>query len=103
MEEQLGRAGESSLNISKCPHLPSVMSLLWAELEDCPFVCRVARAVQCTRHCDGVFASHTSSLVESTRVGSRASAELARARVDEDRGEEVAWGSEGEGGGPGPP
>ena len=34
--------------------------------------------------------------LESTRVGSRASAEMARARVDEVRGEE------GEEGGPGP-
>ena len=41
--------------------------------------------------------------LESTRVGSRVSAEMARARVGEGRGEGVAWGSEGEGGGPGPP
>ena len=41
--------------------------------------------------------------LESTRVGSRASAEMARARVGEDRGEGAAWGSEGEEGGPGPP
>ena len=41
--------------------------------------------------------------LESTRVGSRASAEMARARVDGGRGDEAAWGSEGEEGGPGPP
>ena len=41
--------------------------------------------------------------LESTRGGSRASAEMARARVDEDRGSEAAAGSEGEEGGPGPP
>ena len=37
------------------------------------------------------------------RVGCRASAEMARARVDEGRGEEVARGTEGGKGGPGPP
>ena len=34
--------------------------------------------------------------LENTRMGSRASAEMTRARVDEDRGHEDAWGSEGE-------
>ena len=42
-------------------------------------------------------------LLEGTRVGSRASAEMARGRVDEVRGEEAAWGEEGEEGGPGLP
>ena len=32
---------------------------------------------------------------ENTRVGCRASTEMARTRVDEDRGEEDAWVSEG--------
>ena len=41
--------------------------------------------------------------LESARVGSRASAEMARARVDEVRGKEAAWGSGGEEGWPGPP
>ena len=41
--------------------------------------------------------------LESTRVGCRASAEMARARVDEDRGEGVTQNAEGEEGGPGPP
>ena len=44
--------------------------------------------------------------LESTGVGSRASAEMTRARVDEDRVEEAAAGSEGEKGeegGPSPP
>ena len=41
--------------------------------------------------------------LENTRVGCRASAEMARARVDEGRGEEDAWVSEGEEGGPGQP
>ena len=38
-----------------------------------------------------------------TRAGFRASAETARARMDEDRDEEVVWGSEGSEGGPGLP
>ena len=33
--------------------------------------------------------------LEGTRVGSRASAEVARGRVDEVRGEEAAWGGGG--------
>ena len=41
--------------------------------------------------------------LENTRVGCRASAEAARARVDEDRDAGFVWGSEGEEGGPGPP
>ena len=41
--------------------------------------------------------------LESTRVVCRASAEVARARVDEDRGGGAARGAEGEEGGPGPP
>ena len=41
--------------------------------------------------------------LESTRVGSRASAERARARVDEDRDGEEALGQESEEDGPGPP
>ena len=43
--------------------------------------------------------------MESTRVGSRASAKMARARANEGRGEEAAWGEEGEEGrlGPDPP
>ena len=39
----------------------------------------------------------------STWVGCRESAEMARLRVDKDRGKEDAWGSEGLEGGPGPP
>ena len=42
-------------------------------------------------------------LLEGTRVGSRASAEMARARVDEDRDGEEALGQESEEDGPGPP
>ena len=41
--------------------------------------------------------------LENTRVGSRALAEIARARVDEDRDGEEVPGQEGWGGGPGPP
>ena len=41
--------------------------------------------------------------LESTRVGSRASAEAARARMDEDRVGEEAPGQESEEDGPGPP
>ena len=41
--------------------------------------------------------------LEGTRVGSRASAEMARLRIDEDRGNEVALGQEGEEDGPAPP
>ena len=39
--------------------------------------------------------------LKNTRVGFRASVKMARARVDEGRGEEDAWGSDGEEGGPG--
>ena len=39
----------------------------------------------------------------STQVGCREPAEIARLRVDKDRGEEDAWGSEGSEDGPGPP
>ena len=41
--------------------------------------------------------------LESTRVGCRASAEMARLRADEDKGDEETWESEVEEGGPGPP
>ena len=41
--------------------------------------------------------------LEVTRVGSRASAAMARARVDEDRDGEEVLGQEGEEDGPGPP
>ena len=41
--------------------------------------------------------------LESTRVGRRMPAEVAGLRVDEVRGEEDAWSSEGSEGGPGPP
>ena len=41
--------------------------------------------------------------LEDTGVGSRTSAELARARVDEDRDGEEVPGQESEGDGPGPP
>ena len=41
--------------------------------------------------------------LENTRVGSRASAEMARARVDEDRDGEEVPGQESEEDGPGPP
>ena len=41
--------------------------------------------------------------LEGTRVGSRASAERVRARVDEDRDGEEALEQEGEEDGPGPP
>ena len=41
--------------------------------------------------------------LESTRVGFRASAEMGRLEVDENRGEEDAWSSEGSEGGLGPP
>ena len=37
------------------------------------------------------------------RVGCRASAEIARAGVDEDRDDRFVWGSDGEEGGSGPP
>ena len=43
-------------------------------------------------------------VLENTRVGSRAPAEMARARVDEGRdGDEVPAGQESEEDGPGPP
>ena len=41
--------------------------------------------------------------LENTRVGSRASAEMARARADEDREGDEALGQESEEDGPGPP
>ena len=41
--------------------------------------------------------------LENTRLGSRASAEMARARVDEDRDGEEIPGQESEEDGPGPP
>ena len=41
--------------------------------------------------------------LEGTRVGSRASAAMARARVDEDRDGEEVLGQESEEDGPGPP
>ena len=41
--------------------------------------------------------------LENTRVGSRAPAEMARARMDEDREGEEAPGQESEEGEPGPP
>ena len=41
--------------------------------------------------------------LEGTRVGSRASAAMARARVDEDRDGEEVLGQEGEEDGPDPP
>ena len=41
--------------------------------------------------------------LENTRVGSRASAEMARARVDEDREGDEVLGQESEEDGPGPP
>ena len=41
--------------------------------------------------------------MENTRVGSRASAEMARARVDEDREGDEVLGQESDEDGPGPP
>ena len=41
--------------------------------------------------------------LENTRVGSRASAEVARARMDEDRERDEFPGQESEEDGPGPP
>ena len=68
---------------------------LWRRFrKDCSWERRRAPALRWLWKDDAVVA--VVEFLESARVGYRASAEMARARVDEDRGEEDAWVSEGE-------
>ena len=84
---------------TKCWSWPPKIRELWLRVgKDCGWEHPRAPALRWLWKDDAVV-----EFLENTRVGSRALAELARARVDEDRDGEEIPGQESEEDGPGPP
>ena len=99
---QLWEETDATPSFTECQAWRPQIKELWKRIgKDCGWEHPRAPAMRGLWKDDAVGA--VVEFLEVTRVGSRASAAMARARVDEDRDGEEVLGQEGEEDGPGPP